>query len=70
MANKRVKVNLGWTRNMGDFNSMRVDIGVEDDVRDGETIDDATNRVYSYIEDKLMEKVEETEKELKALMDG
>lgn len=70
MANTRVIVNLGWTRNMGNFNSMRVDIGVEDDLRSGENVEDGFNRVYNYIEKKLLEKVDETEKEIKALSDG
>ena len=70
MANTRVIVNLGWTRNMGNFNSMRVDIGVEDDLRNGENVEDGFNRVYNYIEKKLLEKVDETEKEIKALSDG
>ncbi len=70
MSNTRIKVDLGWTRNMGDFNSMRVDIGVEDDLRDGENIDTGFARVYGYIEGKLMEKVEETEKEIKSLSAG
>lgn len=70
MANTRVIVNLGWTRNMGNFNSMRVDIGVEDDLRDNENVEAGFNRVYNYIEKKLLEKVDETEKEIKALSDG
>lgn len=67
MANTRVKVNLGWTRNMQNFNSMRVDIGVEDDLRDGEKIDDGFNRIYGYVEGKLLGKVDETEKEIRSL---
>ena len=60
---------------MGNFNSMRIDIGVEDDLRtrsDGkpETVEDGFNRVYDYIEQKLLIKVDETEKEIKALSDG
>lgn len=70
MSNTRVVVNLGWTRNMGNFNSMRVDIGVEDDLRQDEDVEQGFNRVYDYIEKKLLEKVDETEKEIKALSDG
>ncbi len=65
----KVKVDLGYTRNMGNFESLRVDIGVEDDLRtnsDGspENVEQAFNRVYSYVEKKLVEKVQETEEEL------
>jgi len=55
---------LGWTANMGNFQSLRVDIGLEDFVREGEHVDTAVNRVYSYVENKLIEKLEETKKEL------
>jgi len=50
---------------MGDFNSLRIDIGVEDDCRDGEKVDDAFNRVYTYVEDKLIKKVNEAKEELR-----
>lgn len=60
----KVKVDLGYTRNMGNFESLRVDIGVEDDLRDGENVEQGFNRVYTYVEKKLVEKVQETEEEL------
>ncbi len=64
MSETVVKVSLGWTANMGNFQSLRVDIGLEDFVREGEHVDTAVNRVYSYVENKLIEKLEETKKEL------
>lgn len=60
----RVKVSLGYTRNMGNFESLRVDIGVEDDLRNGENIATGFDRVYGFVEKKLVEKVQETEEEL------
>lgn len=64
MSETVVKVTLGWTANMGNFQSLRVDIGLEDFVREGEHVDNAVNRVYTYVENKLIEKLEETKKEL------
>lgn len=64
MSETVVKVTLGWTANMGNFQSLRVDLGLEDFVREGEHVDDAVNRVYDYVERKLIEKLEETKKEL------
>ena len=61
-----VKVDLQFTRNLGNFESLKVGIGIEDFQRQGETIDEATNRVYNFVEKKLMEKVNEIESELKA----
>lgn len=49
---------------MGNFESCRVDIGVEDEVKQGENVEKATQRVYDFVEAKLIEKVRELEKEL------
>lgn len=59
-----VKVDLQFTRNLGNYESLKVGIGVEDFLRNGENIDEATNRVYNFVEGKLMEKVNEIESEL------
>jgi hypothetical protein len=56
---------LQFVRNLGNFESLRVSIGVEDFVRDGETVDSATERVYSFVESKIVDKVNEMERELK-----
>jgi argininosuccinate lyase len=60
-----VRVELQYVRNLGNYESLRVSIGVEDFVRDGETVDSATERVYEFVENKVVEKVGEMEKELK-----
>jgi hypothetical protein len=61
-----VKVDLQYVRNLGNFESIRVAIGVEDHVRADETVNQATDRVYKFVEDKLVEKMGEIEKELKS----
>lgn len=63
----RVKVDLGWTRNMGNFESLRVVIGVEDDARGDENVRQAFNRVYAFVENVLMDKVRETEEEVQKI---
>ena len=60
----RVKVDLSFTRNLGNYESIKIGIGVEDDIRQGETVDTATERVYAFVENKLIEKTREVEKEL------
>ena len=65
MAETRVKVDLSFTRNLGNYESIRINIGVEDDVRKGENVETATERVYAFVENKLIEKTREVEKELK-----
>jgi hypothetical protein len=61
----RVKVDLSFTRNLGNYESIKIGIGVEDDVRSGENVDTATERVYRFVEDKLIQKTREVEEELK-----
>jgi hypothetical protein len=61
-----VKVELQFTRNLGNYESVKIAIGVEDFQRAGENIDEATNRVYNFVEGKVMEKVNEIEEELQS----
>jgi hypothetical protein len=60
-----VRVELQYVRNLGNYESIRVSIGVEDNVRIDENVNQATDRVYKFVEDKLVEKMGEIEKELK-----
>jgi hypothetical protein len=60
----RIKVDLSFTRNLGNYESIKVGIGVEDDVRPGENVESATDRVYKFVEEKLISKTTEIEKEL------
>jgi hypothetical protein len=65
MENSKAKVTvaLGYTLNLGNFQSLRVDLGVEDSEREGENINEAFDRVYSFVEEKLAEKVREASAE-------
>ena len=65
MSETVVKVDLSFTRNLGNYESIKIGIGVEDNVRHGENVDTATERVYKFVEDKLLGKVHEIEEELK-----
>lgn len=60
----RVRVGLKFVRNLGNYESVHVDIGVEDFVRSNETVDSAVDRVYNFVEKKLAEKVKEIEDDL------
>jgi len=62
----KVKVDLSFTRNLGNYESIRIGIGVEDWVREGENADTATERVYRFVEEKLIQKTQEVEQELKS----
>lgn len=66
MSDTKVKVDLSFTRNLGNYESIKIGIGVEDFVRDGENVDSATERVYAFVEAKLVDKTREIEEELKS----
>ena len=60
----KVSVTLGYTLNLGNFQSLRLDLGVVDSRRNGETPDQAFERVYKFVEDKLTEKINEAKSEI------
>ena len=66
MENESTKVNvtLGYTLNLGNFQSLRLDLGIIDSKRDGETTNEAFERVYKFVEDKLTEKINEAKSEI------
>ncbi len=60
----KVSVTLGYTLNLGNFQSLRLDLGIVDSKRDGENTNDAFERVYKFVEDKLTEKINEAKAEI------
>lgn len=62
----KVTVGLGYTLNLGNFQSLRIDLQVQDNKRDGENINEAFDRVYSFVESKLADKVKEASAEVEA----
>lgn len=59
-----VSVTLGYTLNLGNFQSLRVDIGCTDFLHEGEDQSAAMERVYKFVEDTVIKKVDEAKKEL------
>ncbi|NBP55202.1 hypothetical protein EBU71_01450 [bacterium] len=64
MEDTKVSVTLGYTLNLGNFQSLRLDLGVTDSKRDGENTDQAFERVYRFVEEKLTNKITEAKTEL------
>jgi hypothetical protein len=64
MEDTKVSVTLGYTLNLGNFQSLRLDLGVTDSKRDGENTDQAFERVYKFVEEKLTNKITEAKAEL------
>ena len=61
--NTKVTVGLGYTLNLGNFQSLRIDLSVSDSKREGENTGEAFERVYKFVEEKLAEKVKESVEE-------
>jgi hypothetical protein len=60
----KVSVTLGYTLNLGNFQSLRLDLGIVDSRKNGENINQAFERVYQFVEDKLTEKINEAKAEI------
>lgn len=62
----RVIVQMSFTRNLGNFQSMRVEVGLESDRLDSEkNSDEHFKRVYDWVEKKFLQEFEDTELEVK-----
>lgn len=62
-----VRVGLGYTVNMKNYESLRVDIAVDTPLAKTESVEDGYKRVREFVENKLMETVEEVKQDLKTI---
>ena len=62
-----VSYRARFTRNMGNFESLQIEIGVEDEPRGEEKFAEAYNRVKDFVETRLLDEVEQLEKQLVAV---
>ena len=53
-----------FTRNMGNFESLQLEIGVEDEPRGDEKFSEAFNRVKDFVESRLLDEVESLEADI------
>lgn len=55
----KVSVSIGTTVNLGNYENVKVEISVEDYVRESDlNTSEAVDRVFAFVEQKLAEKVE------------
>lgn len=55
----RLTYSVGYTKNMGDFNSLRIDVGLSDSVRSGETLEEAADRIFGFVSEELVRRLDE-----------
>lgn len=60
----KITCSMGMTINMGNFESLRIDLGLEDSQREGETVKQAHERVFNFVNRRLQEKVSVVREEL------
>jgi hypothetical protein len=58
----RVKVNVGYTVNMGDFESLRLDFGIEDDTRENEKATETFDRCFKFVWTRLEAEVDKAKR--------
>lgn len=64
MEPTKIQWSLGYTLNTGNFQSLRLDCQVTDYQREGESANDASDRVYAFVEQQLVRKLQEAREEL------
>ena len=64
MEPTKIQWYLGYTLNTGNFQSLRLDCQVTDYQREGELAHEASDRVYAFVEQQLVEKLREAREEL------
>ncbi len=63
MAAPRVMASVKFVRNLGNFQSVHVDLGVEHDVEDGQSVKEALDLWFKRVEFAVQEKVQEIDAE-------
>lgn len=58
-----IHVEIGFTANVGNYQSIKVNIGITDWQRPKDkNLDEAVARVYNYVEDQVTARLEETKR--------
>lgn len=60
-----VSYRARFTRNMGNFESLQLEIGVEDEPRGDEKFAEAYNRVKDFVESRLLDEIETLEADIR-----
>jgi hypothetical protein len=64
-----IEIELGFKATRK-FSSTHFSLSIRDHRREGETLDEAVERVYSYVEGKTIEKLDRVKEELAEVYDG
>ena len=67
MEATRIKWGLGYTMNLGNFQSMRLDCEISESAEEFENINELSDRVYKKVESELVRKIKEAKAEVEEL---
>lgn len=62
-----VSYTARFTRNMGNYESLQLEIGVEDEPRGDEKVSETYNRIKAFVEEHLLDEISDLEKEIQAI---
>jgi len=63
MKNRRIEISIGKTINLGDFESIKTQVGMSQDIQDKDGLEEEFDRIYEDVEIKLNEYCDQLEKE-------
>ena len=63
MKNRCIEISLSKTVNLGDYESIKIQVGLSEDIQDKDNLNEEFNRICGDVEEKLNEYCEKLEKE-------
>jgi hypothetical protein len=63
--NRRISVTISRTINMGNFNSLRVEAGLEEDIADGSSVQDGYKNLWNTVNGEINRAIAAFNKEAK-----
>jgi hypothetical protein len=66
----KVLVGMGYTKNLGDFDSLRMDVRLEIEGKPGENPDQTYKKASDWVEARLMEQFAETVEQVREIQRG
>lgn len=69
MAADRAEVSMGFTQNLGNFTSLRLDFGWASDRKDDETEEEAFKRVLDFVDERFGPALDELTSKVKGTIE-
>jgi hypothetical protein len=70
MSETKIRAGLSVTCNLGNFQNIKIEFAIEDFKREGESIEQASERVFNFVESELESRLDETVKNARKRLNG